>query len=151
MAEALVAAGVQRAAVVDLSGAALASAQARLGPLATSVTWIEADVTTLELPPSSIETRHDRAVFNFLTDASDRVRFVAVAARAVRPGGVVVIGTVARDGPARCSGVLVAQYSAEGLAEVFGAAFRLRHSSGDNHQTPTGAAQQFTSAVLERV
>ena len=130
---------------------ALATAQARLGQLASRVTWLEADVTTLELPTSSIDLWHDRVAFHFLTDHADRARYTALAAQTVKPGGTVVIGTFAPDGPSRCSGLPVAQYSAEGLAEVFGPAFRLRRAVDESHRTPAGAEQRLTWAVLERV
>ena len=43
--------GLGRITVLDLSGAALARARTRLGARADEVTWIEADVTTVVLPP----------------------------------------------------------------------------------------------------
>lgn len=95
--------------VVDISGAALAKAQADLGASAASVTWVEGDVTTLVLPPASVDLWHDRAVFHFLTDAADWERYVSVAAQSVKPGGAVVVGTFAPDGPTRCSGLTVAR------------------------------------------
>jgi len=148
---ALVALGVRHITVLDLSGAALNRAQARLGDRATGVEWLEGDVTTVELPPDGYDLWHDRAVFHFLTDAEDRALYVASATRSVRVGGSVIIATFAPDGPTRCSGLDVVRYSPEGLAAEFGPGFVLRHGFRDVHQTPTGAEQRFAFAVLSRV
>ncbi len=147
---ALLALGVHQLTVVDISCAALAKAQGDLGALAASVTWIEADVTTLVLPPASVDLWHDRAVFHFLTDDADRARYVSVAARSVKTGGACVIGTFAPDGPSRCSGLAVAQYSPESLAAAFGDAFRLEHGAAHTHVTPSGTAQRFSWVILSR-
>jgi len=51
----LLAAGYLGLTVLDLSGAALAAAQKRLGRLASRVQWLEADVTKTALPASSYD------------------------------------------------------------------------------------------------
>lgn len=137
--------------VLDLSMAALARAQARLGVRASDVTWLEADVTRAELQQHVYDVWHDRAVFHFLTERQDREGYVATAAAALRPGGTLIIATFASDGPTRCSGLEVARYSPEGLATEFGDAFTLLHGFGDVHRTPTGAEQRFTYAVFRRL
>jgi hypothetical protein len=74
--------------VLDLSGAALAAARSRMGPVAGAVEWIEGDVLTARLPSRAYDLWHDRAVFHFLTDPADRGRYVAQALSAVRTGGL---------------------------------------------------------------
>lgn len=139
-----------RVTVLDISGAALARAQARLGARARDVTWLEADVTRTEFAPESYDVWHDRAVFHFLTDPQDRQRYVAAATQALRTGGTIVLATFAPDGPLRCSGLQVARYSAEDLAIELGKAFTLTRSVHNVHHTPTGVEQCFTYAVLRR-
>ncbi len=147
----LMAHGAGHVSVADLSGAALARARTRTGDAAEHVTWIEGDITRLDLPAASYDLWHDRAVFHFLTNDSDRARYIATAARSVRVGGTVVIGTFAPDGPTRCSGLDVRRYSPDDLAAEFGPAFSLRRGFGDGHRTPGGAEQRFTWALLTRV
>jgi SAM-dependent methyltransferase len=101
--------GVGCVCVLDISGAALAKAQARLGENARRVTWIEADVTGDWHVPS-VDIWHDRAVFHFLTNADDRVRYVAHLRTALRPGGSAIIATFAPDGPEKCSGLPCVRY-----------------------------------------
>ena len=136
--------------VLDISAAALARARARLGVLAAHVTWIEGDVTCVELPAQRFDVWHDRAVFHFLTEPEDRTCYIAMAAAALRPGGVLIIATFAHDGPTRCSGLEVARYSAADLARTFGGAFVLEQNFADLHRTPGGVEQRFTVAVLRR-
>jgi len=93
---------------------------------------------------------HDRAVVHFLTQPQDGTRYAETVAQAVKPGGHLVIGAFAEDGPSRCSGLSTARYSAQELASVFSADFDLVHSEREEHHTPDGTAQSFTWAVLWR-
>lgn len=148
--DAVVDGALGRMTVLDVSGAALARAQARLGARAGEVTWIEADVTRAALPAHAFDVWHDRAVFHFLTEPEDRARYAAVAAAAVRPGGTLLMATFAPDGPTRCSGLEVARYDPEALARALGEAFALTRGFGDVHHTPAGGEQRFTVAVFRR-
>ncbi len=147
----LMAHGVGHVTVVDLSAAALARARIRTGLSSERVTWLEGDITRLDLPAANYDLWHDRAVFHFLTDERDRARYIATAARSVRVGGTVVIGTFALDGPTRCSGLEVQRYSPDDLAAEFGPAFLLGRGFGAGHRTPGGTEQRFTWALLTRV
>src|SRR5688500_12670638 len=70
--------------VLDISAEALGQAQARLAERAELVTWVEANVLEEPLPPAGFDFWHDRAVFHFLTQASDRRRYIEQVHRAVR-------------------------------------------------------------------
>ena len=143
----LLASGYRALTVVDLSATALTLAQERLGALAQSVTWLTADVLTVSFAPACFDIWHDRAAFHFLTEAADRMRYVAQVRHAVRPGGHVLLATFAEDGPTRCSGLAVARYSPEALHAEFGAGFLLLESHREEHVTPSGARQAFTYCV----
>ncbi len=129
--------------VLDLSGAALGAAQARLGAAAATVTWIESDILTADLPIQYYDVWHDRAVFHFLTAPDDRRRYVETVRRSVRPGGHVIVATFGPDGPQQCSGLPTMRYAPEGLHREFGGAFELRDSLLEIHRTPGGKDQQF--------
>ncbi|MFC4763382.1 class I SAM-dependent methyltransferase [Dyella koreensis] len=136
--------------VLDISSAALSKAQERLGPMASHVDWIVADV--LDFTPSKrYALWHDRAVFHFLVDAHDRARYLETLQRSLLPEGQMVIATFAEDGPEHCSGLPVARYSVASLQAVLGAAFELVESTRETHLTPGGAEQHFTYARLRRV
>ena len=145
----LAARGLDCLAVLDVSGAALHRAQERLGDLAGAFTWIESDVTAAwSLKPMDIW--HDRAVFHFLTTVAERAQYRAHLLQTVKPGGAVIIATFALDGPERCSGLPVARYSAETLAQELGSEFRLIEAVRHEHQTPWGAMQPFVYARFRR-
>ena len=77
-------------------------------------------------------------------------RYLATTRSAVRPGGHVVVGTFAEDGPATCSGLPVARYDAQGLVDAFGTEFALVGSRRDEHRTPGGSSQSFTWVAMRR-
>lgn len=135
--------GFRHVTVLDVSGAALAAARARLGERAASVTWLEADITQVALPHNAYDLWHDRAVFHFLTSDRDRQAYVAEVLRAVKPGGYVIVATFAEDGPLQCSGLPVVRYSPSALHAEFGATFSLERHEREEHHTPSGAVQKF--------
>jgi len=129
--------------VLDISAAALDVARHRLGDAASAVHWLEADITQVEFPEHRFALWHDRAVFHFLTDAADRAHYLKAVGRAVKPGGFVIVGTFAEDGPEQCSGLPVRRYSADTLHDEFGAQFELLGQTEENHHTPFGTVQKF--------
>ena len=144
----LVARGFNHVTVLDLSEAALATAKTRLGDQ-PNVQWVAADVTKWK-PTQTYDIWHDRAAFHFLTDSSDRAAYVACLKQAIKPGGHVVIGSFAIDGPERCSGLPVNRYDAAGLAAELGKEFRLIDARRQEHATPWGAIQRFQFCIFQR-
>ena len=136
-------AGYRAVTVLDLAPSALAVAQQRLGERAGRVRWSASDVLTTPLPAARYAVWHDRAVFHFLTDPKDRMRYVAQTRWVVRPGGHVIVASFAPEGPARCSGLEVVRYSPEMMHAQFGQGFRLLDSVREDHHTPSGVTQAF--------
>src|SRR6185503_4662606 len=60
---------------------------------ASRVTWLESDVLEGSLPAAAFDVWHDRAVFHFLTEQSERARYVAQIRQSLRPNGFVVVAT----------------------------------------------------------
>ena len=139
----LVAEGYQHISILDVSAAALQLARQRLGTHAVDVNWIEADITQADLPEQAYDLWHDRAVFHFLTQATDRQRYIDTVRHAVRVGGHIILATFAPDGPERCSGLDVVRYSPESLHKEFGGNFELVDSTRETHHTPFGTEQKF--------
>lgn len=138
----LAARGLDCLAVLDVSGAALERARARLGARAHVPIWIEADVAG-EWSLKPMDIWHDRAVFHFLTEETDRRRYREHMRQTLKPGGAAIIATFALDGPETCSGLPVRRYSAELLSAEFGDAFTLVESLPHMHATPWGGTQAF--------
>ena len=129
--------------LLDISTAALAVAQNRLGPATSSVNWIDGDITHINFSAARYDVWHDRAVFHFLTSPADRERYVATVKCALKPGGHVIMATFAADGPERCSGLFVALFDAGSLHAQFAGQFELLDSRRETHLTPAGKEQHF--------
>jgi trans-aconitate methyltransferase len=135
--------------VLDISGTALTRARSRLGDRAQPVTWMSADVIRLA-PAHGFDLWHDRALFHFLTRPSDQVKYIQVLKSALPPGGHVVMATFALDGPAKCSGLEVARYSADSLTHVLGEGFKLEETVNETHITPSGQEQRYLYCRFSR-
>jgi SAM-dependent methyltransferase len=135
--------GFTNVTVLDLSAAALSAARLRLGPRASAVRWLEADITRVNLPVRAYDVWHDRAVFHFLTAPEARAAYIRNVVRSVKSGGHVIVATFAEDGPTQCSGLPVVRYSADELHAAFGDRFSLLKHEKEAHQTPFGTFQQF--------
>lgn len=148
--DALLDAGFADIAGLDLSAAALSISRRRLGVLGRHVRWIVADVTRWS-PDRCYDVWHDRAALHFLTDPADQGRYASVVERAVAPGGVVVIGTFAPDGPERCSGLPVVRHDSLSLQSMLGSGFALIGQQRHAHHAPGGAVQSFQFSSFRRV
>ena len=129
--------------VLDISQKAIDVARSRLGDNADKIHWYCADITQATLPQNYFDVWHDRAVFHFLTDETQRIKYVAQVMRFVKHGGHVIISTFGPEGPEKCSGLDVVRYDAENLHHQFGKTFKLLSSSTELHKTPMGTTQQF--------
>ncbi len=87
----LLARGYRNLTILDVSQTALDVTRARTGEAGDKIEWICADVTQADLPNHSFDVWHDRAVFHFLIAPEQRIAYVQLAARAVRPGGHVIV------------------------------------------------------------
>jgi len=138
-----------RIAVLDVSLIALNRSKVRLGKPADRAEWIAADITAVE-DIGQFDLWHDRAVFHFLTEQSDREKYVALARRTLPVGGHLIIGTFAMGGPTKCSGLDVCRYDANSLRGEFRDGFTLVREMDHTHTTPWGIPQQFFYGVLRR-
>jgi SAM-dependent methyltransferase len=147
--DSLIARGFRHVTVLDISQAALEAARARLGECPSHVEWVVADVTKWS-PAQTFDIWHDRAAFHFLTDPADRLAYVARLKQAIRPGGHVIIGTFAVDGPEKCSGLPVNRYDPASLAKELGEGFELVDSRRHDHSTPWDSNQRFQFCIFRR-
>jgi SAM-dependent methyltransferase len=142
--------GFEDLTVLDISESAVEAAKARLGARAKEVQWVVADVTTWK-PPRHYDLWHDRAALHFLIDPHDRIAYGERVAMGVRPGGHVIIGTFALDGPERCSGLPVMRHDTASLAHMLGPEFEPVETRRHDHRTPTGSTQRFQFSRFRRV
>jgi trans-aconitate methyltransferase len=140
--------GFSRISVLDIAKTALDRSRQRLGSREPDVEWLHADITSFT-PSRQWSLWHDRAVFHFLTDASDRQAYCRALHSGLAPGGHVVMATFGPGGPKRCSGLRVMRYASDELIHELGSDFALRESRLEQHTTPRGSHQEFLYVRLQ--
>jgi len=143
-------AGYRNITVLDISARALQAARQSAGEKAVQIRWIEADVTEYAFS-RQFDLWHDRAVFHFLRDESQRRKYKAALESALKPGGHFIISTFSLDGPKKCSGLNVVRYDVSGLQAEIGANFELQHSGKELHHTPWGERQEFIWCWFQKI
>lgn len=143
----LVAEGFADLSVVDVSERALDLGRARLPSAA--VRWVHADVRTWR-PGRTFDVWHDRAAYHFLTEPDEQDAYWRLVRSVVPPGGYVIVGTFAEDGPESCSGLPVSRYSAEQLIRAMGSGFEVCSVQHETHMTPALAEQRFVWVAARR-
>ncbi len=126
--------------VLDISEAALEKAQARLGDKSRQVKWIAADITEFQ-PDEKYDLWHDRAAFHFLTRENQIAAYLNIAGNAI--SNYMVIGTFSENGPEKCSGLPVRQYSETQLQYQLSQDFTKIKCINENHVTPFQTIQNF--------
>lgn len=142
-------AGQTDVTVLDVSEAGLALAQKRLGDRQDGVSWLVEDLRTWS-PDRTYAVWHDRAVLHFMTTPAERRRYADTVRSAVGPGGGVVIGTFAPDGPESCSGLPVRRSGPDELLALLGRDFSEVRRVRELHRTPAGRSQAFAWLVARR-
>ncbi len=136
--------------VLDLSERALSVVKERLGTRANLVSWLQGDVTEVELPSNHFALWHDRAVFHFLVEPEQQMKYRDKLLQALEPGGHFIIGVFELEAPPQCSGLPVQRYSVEKLNVIFGVEFDLKRHQKEMHKTPSGVEQQYLYCLFQR-
>ena len=134
--------GYQHISVLDISEAAINKAKTRLGDKAILVKWIVADITTFE-PTEIYDFWHDRAAFHFLTNEDEINHYIAKVKNHIAKNGLFVLGTFSENGPTKCSGIEIKQYSEESISEKMGKYFKKIKCLAVDHMTPFNTIQNF--------
>ncbi len=132
--------GFTNITVLDISAKALEKAKVRLGEKAISVTWIVRDITKFE-PTSKYDLWHDRAAFHFLTSEADKRKYLEIIKKSVE--GYLILGTFSENGPKKCSGLDIQQYTEESLNSILENEFEKLNCITQDHKTPFETVQNF--------
>ncbi|HEY9002233.1 MAG TPA: class I SAM-dependent methyltransferase [Mucilaginibacter sp.] len=128
--------------VLDISSNAIERAKERLGEKAQQVRWIVKDVTDFN-PDQKYGLWHDRATFHFLINKEEQNRYLEIVHRYLTPDGYMVLSTFSEEGPEKCSGLPVQQYSENSLPDLFAKYFEKIKCFTKMHITPFHAIQSF--------
>jgi SAM-dependent methyltransferase len=140
--DALLDKGYRNVYVLDISANAIERAKQRLGEKASKVNWIVSDVTKFK-PPVEFDFLHDRAAFHFLTTEDKIYKYVSIVKDAIKKDGFLVLGTFSENGPKKCSGLEIKQYSEVSMSARFEIAFDRIKCITEDHTTPFNTVQNF--------
>jgi trans-aconitate methyltransferase len=142
--------GYQDISVLDISAAAIDRAKQRLGDKAKNVKWIVADAATFK-PTEKYDFWHDRAAFHFLTDEHEISNYLETARQNINPTGVLVIGTFSEQGPKKCSGIEIKQYSETTMTDRLKNFFEKIKCITVDHKTPFDTIQNFVFCSFRKL
>lgn len=149
LAENLLSKGYNHITVLDISANVIERAKERLGSASSKINWVAEDITLFN-PTEQFDVWHDRAVFHFLTEENDIKRYVNTAYHSIKPGGLLIVGTFSTEGPTKCSGITIKQYSEETLSNVFNNGFTKINCFTTDHLTPFNTTQNFIFCTFKR-
>ena len=142
LAEALLNDGYTNITVLDISKTALEKAKKRLDAKSDLIQWEVADITDFRTN-NTFDFWNDRAVFHFLTKASDVKKYKLAINKAMKLKGHFLLGTFSENGPKKCSGLEIKQYSEKEMKACFSENFTEIKCFTENHLTPSGTTQHF--------
>ena len=129
--------------LIDISATAVNFQKKRFKANQEKITWHIGDITKYSFFDQKFDFWHDRAVFHFLTNSTNRKKYKNLLLKSVKKGGHVLISTFGSDGPSKCSGLPVERYNSEKLSKELGKEFKLLGSKLEEHCTPFDTTQQF--------
>lgn len=128
--------------VLDISAVSLDKLKRRLGDIGNKVKYITSNVLHFT-PTTQFNLWHDRATFHFLTNLDQINQYLEIVNSALLPKGNLLISTFSKNGPEKCSGLPIHQYSEIELKSLFAKYFYNTKCFEDTHITPWGSAQSF--------
>ena len=142
--------GFQNIWVLDISANAIERAKHRLGEKAFKVNWIVSDITEFE-PSVQFDFWHDRAAFHFLTTEEKIYKYVSIAEDAIKKDGYLVLGTFSENGPKKCSGLDIRQYSERSMSARFEVSFKRIKCVQEPHTTPLNIIQNYLFCSFKKI
>ena len=147
--DALLDKGFKNIYVLDISANAIERAKQRLGERVFKVQWIVSDITEYE-PSVQFDFWHDRAAFHFLTTEDKIYKYVSIAENAITNNGYLILGTFSENGPKKCSGLEIKQYSETSMSARFEVAFNRIKCIVEDHTTPFNTIQNFLFCSFQK-
>jgi len=150
LADHLLARGFTNITVLDISEQAISRAKERLGKDADKINWIVSDITELKTD-KKFDCWHDRAAFHFLTSEDEIGNYLDLAQSHISKEGKMIIGTFSTNGPEKCSGLPVRQYSEQTLARLLEKWFEKIRCITIDHTTPFNSIQNFLFCSFKKL
>ena len=147
--DALLDKGYNNIYVLDISANAIERAKKRLGKKASKINWIVCDITEFK-PPVKFDLWHDRAAFHFLTSEEKIYKYISIGEEGIKNDGYLILGTFSENGPKKCSGLSIKQYSKVSMPARFEVAFDTIKCIEEEHVTPNSSIQNFLFCCFKK-
>lgn len=134
--------GYQNLFLLDISENAIIRIKKRLGEEPKRVTFIVSDILEFK-PEITFDVWHDRASFHFLTSKNEIATYKEIVSSSIVSNGFLFLGTFSENGPLKCSGLEITQYTEAKFETVFGSDFEKINCFTENHPTPFETIQNF--------
>ena len=142
--------GFENITVLDISATAIDKKKRELGDkISAKIKWIVSDIVDFQ-PVEQYDFWHDRATFHFLTDNHDVEKYVETVRQFVKPDGALILSTFSENGPTKCSGLPIQQYSEQTLSARVEAFFTKIKCVVVDHKTPFQTIQNFIFCSFKR-
>ena len=141
--------GYTNISVLDISKNAIERSMKRLGEKSKMVKWIVADASSFK-PEEKYDLWHDRAAFHFLTDEYEVNNYINTVQNSMSENGVLVIGTFSEQGPKKCSGIEIKQYSEKAMTDILQKYFEKIKCITVDHETPSHSIQNFVFCSFKK-
>lgn len=135
--------------LLDISENAIERIKNRLGAKSEKVTFIVSDVLDFQ-PETTFDVWHDRASFHFLTTEVEIENYKKLVSNSIHQKGFLFLGTFSENGPLKCSGLEITQYSEAKFESVFGSDFEKVNCFTENHPTPFDTIQNFIFCTFKK-
>lgn len=147
--DALLEKGYRNIYLLDISANAVERTKKRLGEKAENVSFIVSDITEFK-PETKFDFWHDRAAFHFLTGEEKISKYVSLAEQSINKNGYLILGTFSNEGPKKCSGLEIKQYSEGSMSNRFEVGFNRIKCIREDHLTPFNTTQNFLFCSFQR-
>ena len=128
--------------LLDISDKAIERIKERLGEKSENVTFIVSDILDFE-SEITFDFWHDRASFHFLTTENEIEKYSEIVSKLIEKEGKMIIGAFSENGPKKCSGLDITQYSETKMNLVFEDNFEKINCFTEDHKTPFNTIQNF--------
>lgn len=142
--------GYKNITVLDISEKAINKAQKRLGEKANTIQWVVSDIINYK-SINQFDFWYDRAVFHFLTKEKEIDQYGNLVKKFIKTNGFLLIGTFSEQGPKKCSGIPIKQYSEKSMNSLLKDSFKMLDHKRSNHKTPSNTSQNFIFCTFKKL
>jgi len=145
----LIAKGYRNLCLLDTSETSLRIVRDRLESHADVPEYVCTDILNFK-PSQQFQVWHDRAMFHFLQDKQERLKYFDVLKAALLPGGTAVINTFAIDGETECAGLNTARYDRSRMEKEIPEGLQLVDDEDFVHMTPKNTEQSYSAFYIRK-